>query len=181
MTGRQLGVRHRLGHAMRPLSPNPRNLVCAGARDQLRKYPLKHLGVVIGVGPFHSHAHFCFIVVCAYWWCLIHRCCKELGIKKVSPTMMNLENSNFIHAFTVLRVISVAIYAYIIQDVDYPPVEVFLENPEAFEGRVNNAGAIVLLKFLRQAGIPAMQYQRAARQGRGEKLITLFAHTLHMV
>ena len=81
----------------------------------------------------------------------------------------------------VLRVISVAIYAYIIQDVDYPPVEVFLENPEAFEGRVNNAGAIVLLKFLRQAGIPAMQYQRAARQGRGEKLITLFAHTLHMV
>ena len=142
----------------------------------MRLFPLNNKGVVLGVGAFHAHAHYNFMMVCAFWWCLLHRCCRELGIKKVSPTMKDLE-----HAFNILRVVAVAIYAFIIQDVKNPPPELFLSNPDAFESRVNSVGAIVLLKFLRIAGIPSMQYQRAARQGRGDKLQTLFAHTFHMV
>ena len=119
-------------------------------------FPLANLGMVLGVGPFHVHAHFNFIMVCAFWWALGHRCAHEIGVEKVGPAMKDLENATF------LRVISVAIYAFIVQDVDYPPVELFLNNPDAFELRVNNAGAVVLLKFLRIAGIPTMQFQRAA-------------------
>ena len=39
------------------------------------------------------------------------RCCLHLGITKVGPNMKDLEHSNYEHAFTIIRVITVAIYA----------------------------------------------------------------------
>ena len=46
--------------------------------------------------------------------------------------MKDLEHANFVHA-NILRVVAVAIYAFIIQDVKNPPPELFLSNPDAFE------------------------------------------------
>ena len=124
-------------------------------------------------------AHFLFCAICGYWWCLVCCCCVHLGITKVGPNMKDLEHSNYEHAFTIIRVITVAIYATIVQDVTNPPPQLFLTSPDAYLARVNSGGAVVLLQFLRHVGIPALQWQRAARSGEGRKLVKLMAIALH--
>ena len=148
-------------------------------RDTKRKFPQFHRKVLVGVGPFHQCAHFLFCAICGYWWCLVCCCCVHLGITKVGPNMKDLEHSNYEHAFTIIRVITVAIYATIVQDVTDPPPQLFLTNPDAYLARVNSGGAVVLLQFLRHVGIPALQWQRAARSGEGHKLVKLMAIALH--
>ena len=49
------------------------------------------------------------------------------------------------------------------------------------ESHVNHAGGIVLLRYLRIAGVPALQFQRSARAGEGEDFRKLYAHLFHMV
>ena len=148
-------------------------------RDTKRKFPQFHRKVLLGVGPFHQMAHFLFCAICGYWWCLVCCCCLHLGITKVGPNMKDLEHSNYEHAFTIIRVITVAIYATIVQDVTDPPPQLFLTNPDAYLARVNSGGAVVLLQFLRHVGIPSLQWQRAARSGEGHKLVKLMAIALH--
>ena len=159
-------------------------------RDRKKLYPSANRNNVIGVGAFHTLAHFLFVMIGGYWWCLLFDCHAKLGLEKltaeksrgvVSSKMKDLDGGNFEHAFTFVRVVTIAIYAFILQDVVSPPPELFLRNPDAYLRRCNAAGAEVLLRFLRNAGVPALQYQRAARTGRGETLLSLFAHTFHQM
>ena len=71
------------------------------------------------------------------------------------------------------------IYCFFIMDVQEPPPALFLRNPDAYLRQLQNASAIVLFMFLRHVGIPAIQWQRAARDGEGKKNETLHAHMLH--
>ena len=104
----------------------------SGARDQMRLpgRALPNRGNIYGVGPFHEHAHFCMIMTCAFWWCLIWFTTAALSLKKVRPDAKDLEQGNYEHHFTHHRVITVAIYAFLLQDVDYPPPSMLLSNPE---------------------------------------------------
>jgi hypothetical protein len=149
------------------------------ARDSKRRHPQFHRKVLVGVGPFHQSAHFMFCGICGYWWCLVCCCCLHLGIEKVHPAMKDLEKSNYDHAFNIIRVITVAVYATVVQDVAEPPPQLFLTNPDAYMARVNCGGGIVLLQFVRHVGIPALQWQRAARAGEGRKLVQLMAISLY--
>jgi hypothetical protein len=65
-------------------------------------------------------------------------------------------------------------------DVTDPPPELFLRNPNAYLQQLNSATAIVLFWFLREVGIPSLQWQRAARDGEGAKCETLHAHMFHV-
>ena len=146
--------------------------------DAKRRFPQFNRKVLVGVGPFHQAAHFMFCAICGFWWCLVCCCCLHLGVTKVGPQMKDLEKNNYEHAFTIIRVITVAIYATILNDVTDPPPRLFLTNPDAYLARVNCAGGVVLLQFLRHVGVPALQWQRAARAGEGSKLVKLMAIAL---
>ena len=152
-----------------------------GLRDEFRHRPFvsSRRKTFLIIGPFHQHAHFLLIMTCAWYSCLLSFCCAALQIKKVLPTAMDLEKANYEHHFSLHRVVTVAIYAYLLQDVVRPPVSMFLESPDAFQSHVNHAGGIVLLNYLRMAGIPGLQFQRSARAGQGEDFWKLYALMFH--
>ena len=76
---------------------------------------------------------------------------------------------------------TLAIVAYILQDVTNPPPAVLLNlGIESYQQHVQAAGGTVILEYLKGAGFPTLQWQRAARQGDGIKLRKLFAYSFHV-
>ena len=71
------------------------------------------------------------------------------------------------------------IYSYFLNDVTDPPPELFLRNPNAYVRQLQSATGIVLFWFLRMVGIPVLQWQKAARDGDGQKHEVLHAHMFH--
>ena len=69
------------------------------------------------------------------------------------------------------------------QDVESPPPLLFLRDPDAYLAQVEAAQCApgtVILRYLRHAGLPILQWQRAAREGNGLKVKQLFAYSFHI-
>jgi hypothetical protein len=150
------------------------------ARDAKRRWPWQNRGVLVAVGNFHPHAHFMFGLIEAWWECIIGAFAALLSKDKVTPFMKDLEHANYVHAFTILRVMHVGIMAFLLQDVRDPPPDLLLRDPDAYAARVEHAGGVVLLHFLRYVGSPSLWWQRAARAGDGERAGALHAYSLHV-
>ena len=119
--------------------------------------------------------------IISYWWCcLVAVTVSHLGKEKVTPKMKDLEHSNFVHAFTHLRVLTVGIFLYLLLDVQHPPPALFLCSPSQYTARVRHAGGIVLLMYLKFAGSPTLWWQRAARAARADRAAELHAYAFHV-
>jgi hypothetical protein len=77
-------------------------------------------------------------------------------------------------------VITIAIVAFLLQDVTSPPPALLLRDPELYLQQVDSASAVVLIRYLQYAGFVILQWQRAAREGDGLKLKKLFAYSHHV-
>jgi len=112
--------------------------------------------------------------------CLISFCLDTLGIERVQKITQNLEHNSYAHHQNTHHVITLAIVGYLVQDVIWPPPDLLLRNFDVYMAQVDTAGGIVLLRYLRHAGFPVLQWQRAARYGDGLKLKKLLAYSFHI-
>jgi hypothetical protein len=145
-----------------------------------RRWPSRYARWLIAVGGFHEHAHFLFGSTETFWLCFFCSCMRELGIERVRQVTHNLEHNAYAHHQTAHKVVTIAIICFLLQDVQYPPPSLLLRSIDAYALQVQSAGGIVMLDYLKGAGVPALHWLRAARRGDGLRLKELFAYSFHM-
>ena len=149
-------------------------------KNMKRRWPLQFASWVVAVGGFHEHAHTMFALNEMFWCCLVCWCLSVMGITKVFRITKDLEHNNYAHVQQAHHAITIAIMAYLVQDVVSPPPSLLLRSPELYLQQVQSATGVVLVHYLQYAGFPILQWQRAAREGDGEKLKKLFAYSHHI-
>jgi len=104
-----------------------------------------------------------------------------LQIERVHEVTQSLEHNAYSHHQNAHHVQTIAAICFLLQDVKYPPPLVLLHNGiDAYQAHIQSAGGIVMVEYLRGAGFPTLQWQRAARRGDGTKLKKLFAYSFHI-
>ena len=93
----------------------------------------------------------------------------------------NLEHNAYGHHQNAHHVIVIACVSYLLQDVTNPPPALLLQRGLfVYLQYLHSASGVVICQYLRCAGFPTLQWQRAARNGDGGKLLKLFAWSLHV-
>ena len=141
------------------------------------RWPNLYAHLLIGVGGFHEHGHTMFGLNEMFWECLVCWCLNVIGITKVFKVTKDFEHNNYAHVQQAHHVITLAIVAYLIQDVRDPHPSLLLRDPEMYLQQIESATGVVLVRYLQYAGFPILQWQRAAREGDGSKLKKLFAYS----
>ena len=93
---------------------------------------------------------------------------------------MDLEHNAYAHHQAAHHATTLAVIAFLVQDVREPPPALLFRDIDAYIARLESAGGIVMAQYLKHAGIPTLQWQRAARTGDGHKLKILFAYSFHI-
>ena len=149
-------------------------------KNMKRRWPRQYARWVIAVGGFHEHAHSMFGLNEMFWCCLVCWCLAAMRITKVFAVTKDLEHNNYAHVQQAHHAMTIAIMAYLVQDVVAPPPSLLLRSPELYLQQVESATGVVLVRYLQYAGFPILQWQRAAREGDGSKLKKLFAYSHHV-
>ena len=153
---------------------------CLRMRDLKRHYPKYYKHVLIGNGHFHSSAHFQFMCCTVWWLCLLSSLAAHLGKDLVGPDIKDLTHNTHMHTLQFLSTVTVSILVYLQRHVTSPPPDLFLQNPVLYISMVENAGGVVLLEFLRHAGLPTIFWQRAARAWDSALMDDLHCLALHL-
>ena len=149
-------------------------------KNMKKRWPKLYARLLIAVGGFHEHAHTMFALNEMFWESLLCRCYSVIGITKIFKVTKDLEHNNYAHVQQGLHVVTIAIMAYLLQDVVEPRPSLLLRDPEAYLQQVESATGVVLVRYLQYAGFPTLQWQRSARGGDGGKLKKLFAYSFHV-
>ena len=152
---------------------------CLRMRDLKRLYPNYYKHVLIGNGHFHSSAHFQFMCCTVWWLCLLCSLAAHLGKDLVGPDIKDLTHNTHMHTLQFLSVVTVSILVYLQRHVTDPPPDLFLQNPAMYCSLVENAGGVVLVQFLRHAGLPTIFWQRASRAWDSALMDDLHCLALH--
>jgi hypothetical protein len=146
------------------------------AKNNKVRWPRLYAKWLLMAGGFHEHAHFMFACTELYCPPFVRYCLDELDIQRVETITHNLEHNAYAHHQHAHHVIVIASVCYLLQDVQQPPPRLLLRNLDAYLAQVETAGGVVMVRYLRHAGLPILQWQRASRDGRGQKLKLLFAY-----
>jgi hypothetical protein len=149
-------------------------------KNMKRRWTRQYARWVIAVGGFHEHAHTMFGLNEMFWFALVCWCLRVMCITRVFRVTKDLEHNNYAHVQQAHHAITIAIMAYLIQDVTFPPPSLLLRSPELYLQQIKSATGVVLIRYLQYAGFPILQWQRAAREGDGHKLKKLFAYSHHI-
>ena len=149
-------------------------------KNMKKRWPRLFARWLIGVGGFHEHAHTMFALNEMFFFCLICWCLAVMGITKVFQVTKDLEHNNYAHVQQAHHAITIAIVAFLLQDVTSPPPALLLRDPELYLDQVGSASGVVLVRYLQFAGFVILQWQRAAREADGTKLKKLFAYSHHI-
>ena len=145
-----------------------------------KRFTSRYARWLIAVGGFHEHAHTLFAFTEMFWYCFFCHCMFILSIERVQEVTQNLEHNAYAHHQRAHAVVTIAIICYLVQDVQWPPPALLVRSIDSYLLQVHSAGGIVMLQYLKHAGIPALHWQRAAREGDGGKLKKLFAYSFHI-
>ena len=145
-----------------------------------KKFTSRYSRWLVAVGGFHEHAHRMFGFTEMFWCCFVCYCLIVLGIERVKEVTNNLEHNAYAHHQAAHHAITLACVAFLVQDVVSPPPSLLFRDFDAYMEQVHSAGAIVMLYYLKYAGFPTLQWQRAARRGDGFQLKKLFAYSFHV-
>ena len=115
-----------------------------------------------------------------FYFCFFRFCLNVMNIDRVMHITKDLEHNAYAHHQAAHHATTLAVVAFLLQDVQEPPPALLLRDIDAYLARLESAGGIVLVQYLKCAGIPILQWQRAARTGDGRKLKTLFAYSFHV-
>ena len=149
-------------------------------RDLKRLHPDAHKDVLVCNDGFHSHAHFMFAVFILWWDCYLQRLANLLEKEKVGPHLKNLEHNSWEHSLQFILPIVVATFVFLTRHVTNPPPALLLRDPALYVALVQNASGIVMLEFLRHAGLPVMWWHRAGRAEDSHILDDLHALAFHV-
>lgn len=151
------------------------------AKNGKRRWPCAYASWLIGVGGFHEHAHSMFAFTETFDACFFRFGLNVLQIERVMPVTNNLEHNAYGHHQCAHHVTTIASVAFLVQDVRQPPPELLLRHGlDVYLSHIHCAGGIVMVEYLRGAGFPTLQWQRAARDTKGGKLRQLFAYSFHV-
>ena len=92
-----------------------------------------------------------------------------------------MEHNAWEHFLQFNYPIVVATFIYLTRHVKDPPPELLLRDPALYVSLVQNASGIVMLQFLRHAGLPICWWHRAARTEDSHTLDDLHALAFHTV
>ena len=145
-----------------------------------KRWPFRYAKWLIAVGGFHEHAHTMFAFTEMFFSCFFGFCLSTMKIERVRCVTKDLEHNSYAHHQAAHHATTLAAVAFLLQDVREPPPELFLRDIDAYLERLESAGGIVLVRYLKHAGLPTLQWQRAARTGDGAKLKVLFAYSFHI-
>ena len=81
---------------------------------------------LIGAGGFHEHGHTMFGLNEMFWYCFICWCLSIMTITKVFMVTKDFEHNNYAHVQQAHHAITIAVVAYLLQDVTSPPPALFL-------------------------------------------------------
>jgi hypothetical protein len=112
--------------------------------------------------------------------CFFRFCLSTMHIERVIRVTKDLEHNSYAHHQAAHHATTLAAIAFLIQDVREPPPALLMYDIDAYLERLQSAGGIVLVQYLKCAGIPTLQWLRAARMGDGRKLKVLFAYSFHI-
>ena len=135
---------------------------------------------LIAVGGFHEHAHTMFAFTEMFYSCFFCFCLRTMQIERIRRITMDLEHNAYAHHQAAHHATTLAVVAFLLQDVQEPPPALLLYDIDAYLDRLESASGIVLVNYLKFAGIPTLQWQRAGRTGDGAKLKVLFAYSFHI-
>ena len=150
------------------------------AANMKHRWPGRYASWLISAGGFHEHAHTMFAFTELFNDCFVRWCLDELDIDRVRVITQDLEHNNYSHHQNAHHVMVIGIVAFLMQDVQQPSPALLMRDPDLYLSQLQHAGGIVMLRYLRHAGLPTLQWQRAAREGDGAKLKQLFAYSLHI-
>ena len=145
-----------------------------------KRWPSRYAKWLISVGGFHEHAHTMFAFTEMFYSCFFCFCLMTMHIERVQRVTMDLEHNSYAHHQAAHHATTIAVVGFLLQDVREPPPALLLRDIDAYLERLEAAGGIVLVQYLKHAGIPTLQWQRAARCGDGAKLKVLFAYSFHI-
>ena len=145
-----------------------------------RKWPTRYARWLIAVGGFHEHAHTMFALTQMFYACFFAFCLRAMHTERVHHVTKDLEHNAYRHHQTAHHATTLAIVAFLLQDVHEPPPALLMRDIDAYLERLQSAGGIVMVHYLKYAGLPILQWQRAARTGDGRKLKILFAYSFHV-
>ena len=95
--------------------------------------------------------------------------------------MKNLEHNAWEHSLQFILPVVIATFVFLTRHVTQPPPDLLFRDPVLYVSLVENASGIVMLQFLRHAGLPAMWWHRAARTEDSHTLDDLHALGFHTV
>ena len=95
--------------------------------------------------------------------------------------MKNLEHNSWAHSLQFIYPIVVATFVFLTRHVTQPPPELLFRDPILYVSLVQNASGIMMLQFLRHAGLPVMWWHRAARTEDPHTLDDVHALGFHTV
>ena len=122
-----------------------------------------------------------FAITEGWWHALLYTLfVSVLKFDKICQITQNLEHNAYAHHQNAHHAVTLGILAFLIQDVVEPPPSLLLQNFEDYTAQVHHSGGSVILMYLLYGGFPIIQWQRAAREGNGEKLKKLFAYSFHV-
>lgn len=145
-----------------------------------KRWPTRYAQWLIAVGGFHEHAHTMFAFTEMFYLCFLCYCMRVMQIERVARVTMNLEHNAYAHHQAMHHAVTLAVIAFLVQDVRDPPPALLFRDLDAYLVRLQSAGGIVLVQYLKHAGLPTLQWQRAARTGDGHMLKVLFSYSFHI-
>ena len=93
----------------------------------------------------------------------------------------NLENNNYAHVQNANHIVALAVHAFLLQDVTSPPPQLLSRDIDLYISQVEHASGLILVEYLKYAGYPIIQWQRAARTAKLTTYKQLLAYSLHLV
>ena len=93
--------------------------------------------------------------------CFFRFCLSTMHVERVVRVTKDLEHNSYAHHQAAHHATTLAAIAFLIQDVREPPPALLLYDIDAYLERLQSAGGIVLVQYLKCAGIPTLQWLRA--------------------
>ena len=102
--------------------------------------PVRNKRLVPTNGDWHSSGHVAFALNEGFHDCFYGRMKLLLKKDKVPKHIPNFEKDSYKHCTTMMREVLVGTVSYFLLDVTAPPPELLLDDPQAYEALLQDAG-----------------------------------------
>ena len=144
-----------------------------------RRFPERYRHILILCGNFHAFGHFMFGGQESYHDCFTGYFSAKLHKEKVPKLIPDFQNDSYMHTLAHFLELTIGSYSFMVQNVVEPSFDLFLSNPALYETSIENAGGLVMFKFLQNVGTPVLHWLLAGREANGQTCEDLHCLSFH--